>query len=40
MKAVLFLGLVGIAIYTALVVTHDLLPSDRSDGLTVWKLII
>ena len=37
MKAVLFLGLVGIAIYTALVFTHDLLPSDRSDGLTVWK---
>jgi hypothetical protein len=35
MKGVLFLSLVGAAIYTALVVSHDLLPSDRAeDSLT------
>ena len=31
MKGVLFLGLVGIAIYTTLVVSHDLLSGDRAD---------
>ena len=31
MKGLLFLGLVGAAIYTALVVTHDFLPSDRAE---------
>jgi Bacterial SH3 domain len=30
MKGLLFLSLVGAAIYTALVVTHDFLPSDRA----------
>jgi hypothetical protein len=30
MKGLLFLGLVGAAIYSALVVTHDLFPSDRA----------
>jgi hypothetical protein len=31
MKGVLLLGVVGAAIYTALVVSHDLLQSDRAD---------
>ena len=31
MKGVLFLGLVGAAIYMALVVSHDQLPTDRAD---------
>ena len=31
MKGLLFLSLVGAAIYTALVVTHDFLPSDRAE---------
>jgi len=35
MKGVFFLGLVGVAIYMALVVSHDLLSADRSeDNLT------
>ena len=35
MKGLLFLSLVGAGIYTALVVTHDFLPSDRAaDTLT------
>ena len=37
MKGVLFLGVVGIAIYTALVVTHDFLPSYRTAGTSAWQ---
>ena len=39
MKGVLFLSLVGAAIYMALVVSHDQLPTDRADDSLLGKAL-